>query len=135
MTSSPSHISSLGVNEIFVFGSNRAGYHGKGAALQALRCFGAVKRQGEGLMGRSYGIPTKDENLRTLSLSEISVHVAKFLDCARSRPEMKFLVTKIGCGLAGYAPCNVAPLFFRHGPIPENVLLPESFLEIPRKPM
>jgi hypothetical protein len=96
---------------IFVFGSNLAGIHGAGAAKVALRLFGAKYGIGEGLVGRSYAIPTKDEEIMTLPLEEISKSVTRFSDFARSNPEMKFWVTKIGCGLAGYNDEQIAPMF------------------------
>src|SRR5450631_2625214 len=96
---------------VFVFGSNLAGRHGKGAALHARQHFGAVYCQGEGLRGRSYAIPTKDAAIRTLSLDAIAAHVERFVAFARSHPQMRFQVTAIGCGLAGYVPAQIAPLF------------------------
>jgi hypothetical protein len=125
----PDRITSLADNEVFVFGSNLAGRHGKGAALLALRKFGAKPGQGTGSMGQSYGIATKDERLRVLPLEKIASQIAEFLRFARERPETKFLVTQVGCGLAGYSPAEIAPLFFAHR-VPENVALPASFLEL-----
>jgi hypothetical protein len=96
---------------IFVFGSNLAGRHGKGAALFAKRYHGAVYGQGAGLQGNSYGIPTKDSNLKTLHLFVIDHHVRDFIEFAEANPDMTFQVTKIGCGLAGYKEADIAPLF------------------------
>jgi hypothetical protein len=124
----PEHITKLAPNEVFVFGSNRGGNHGKGAALLAARKFGAIRGQGNGLMGQSYGISTKDQKLRVLSLHEIGVQVAAFLRVAIARPEFHFLVTQIGCGLAGYSPKQIAPLFGPAAAIPSNVSLPASFI-------
>jgi len=121
-------ITELAPNEVFVFGSNYAGRHGKGAALTAQRKFGARNGQGTGLMGQSYGIATKDRNLRVLSLDTIQQQIRKFLEFASLHSELKFLVTPIGCGLAGYKPKDIAPLFFFYR-IPLNVILPESFLK------
>jgi len=112
---------------IFVFGSNLAGRHGKGAALEARKKWGAVYGQGVGLQGQSYAIPTKDERLRTLSLGEIEDHVYWFLVYAREHPELSFQLTPIGCGLAGYQPSEIAPLF--RG-APNNVTLPREFEEV-----
>jgi hypothetical protein len=120
-------IRELKSNEVFVFGSNYAGRHGRGAALTAYRKFGARMGQGMGRMGRSYGIATKDEGLRVLSLEKIGVQVARFLRYAMSRPEERFLVTEIGCGLAGYSARQIGPLFTQHE-VPRNVVLPESFV-------
>src|SRR4051812_21079463 len=89
-------------NTVFVFGSNRAGVHGGGAAKTAKESFGAKWGEGEGLFGRSYGIPTKDDHIDSLELQEVSQHVYRFLTFARSHPELRFAVTRIGCGLAGF---------------------------------
>lgn len=114
------------MSEIFVFGSNLAGRHGKGAALEARQKWGAIYGQGEGLQGRSYAIPTKDANLRTLPLDTIAQAVVRFLEFALSRPDLRFTVTPIGCGLAGYKPADIAWMF--DAPCPHNVDLPEAFL-------
>lgn len=102
---------------IFVFGSNLAGRHGKGAALFARQNHGAIYGQGIGLQGSSYAIPTKDERLRTLPLEIVEKYVADFKAFAESHPELRFQVTAIGCGLAGYSPEQIAPLF---GGCPSN---------------
>jgi hypothetical protein len=109
------------MNVIFVFGSNLAGHHGGGAAREALEKWGAVYGQGEGLQGSSFAIPTKDENLRTLSLTEIELGVSRFIRFARSRPDLSFPVTAIGCGLAGLDPKDILPMFGKE--LPENVFL------------
>lgn len=96
---------------IFVFGSNLAGRHGKGAALYARQMFGAVYGQGSGAQGHSYAVPTKDQNLSTLPVSFIKTYVDGFLFYARAHRELRFHVTRIGCGLAGYADYQIAPLF------------------------
>lgn len=119
------YITSLASNEVFVFGSNYAGRHGKGAALQAMK-FGAIKGQGVGLMGQSYGIATKDRSLRVLPIGLIKKQVGDFLEFARQHDKLQFLVTPIGCGLAGYKPKQIAPLFYAHE-IPANVKLPKVF--------
>lgn len=110
--------------QIFVFGSNRAGRHGKGAALHAIQHHGAKYWQGEGLQGQSYAIPTKDENIRTLPLPCIAIEVEKFKKFAAGHPELTFNVTAIGCGLAGYIPEQIAPMFSGST---SNVLLPDEF--------
>ncbi len=112
---------------IFVFGSNRSGRHGRGAALFARQRRGAVYGQGEGLQGGSYAIPTKDERIQTLPLGEIEAHVRRFLAYAADHPTMEFEVTPIGCGLAGYTPPEIAPMF--RG-APANCVLPREFLEV-----
>jgi len=96
---------------IFVFGSNLAGRHGKGAALYALRNHGAILWQGEGMQGNSYAIPTKDRQLVPLPLPEIATHVQRFLDFAKEHPELQFHVTRVGCGLVGYTDEQIAPMF------------------------
>lgn len=111
-------------NRIFVFGSNLAGRHGKGAALFARQNRGAIYGQGKGLQGQSYAIPTKDKNISTLPLTEISIYVSEFVIFAQSRPDLEFEVTKIGCGLAGYSEAQIAPLFIN---VPKNVFLPEGW--------
>lgn len=112
---------------IFVFGSNVAGRHGKGAALYARQHHGAIYGQGVGLQGNSYAIPTKDAHLKTLPLSEIEFYVKDFIETAINNPELTFEVTEIGCGLAGYMPKDIAP-FFKGSP--SNVILPQEFEEI-----
>ncbi|QWY83078.1 hypothetical protein [Rhizobium phage RHph_X66] len=97
--------------DIFVFGSNLAGRHGAGAALHALKNHGAVLFQGEGLQGRSYGIPTKDHQIRTLHLDNIRKHVEEFKEFARLHDDLTFYVTPIGCGLAGYKREQIRPMF------------------------
>lgn len=99
---------------IFVFGSNLAGRHGKGAALYAKKYHGAIYGQGYGLQGNSFAIPTKDGNIKTLPLFHINHYVNMFLDFAKNNPELEFEVTNIGCGLAGYKPKDIAPMFRNH---------------------
>lgn len=110
---------------IFVFGSNLAGRHGRGAALHASKFHGAIYGQGIGRQGQSYAIPTKDGRLNPLPLDVIARHVADFLTYARNNPELRFYLTPIGCGLAGYEPRQIAPLF--RG-APENVEIPAEFM-------
>ena len=113
--------------EIMVFGSNLAGRHGAGAALYARKHHGAIYGQGIGLQGNSYGIPTKDENIRTLSLVHIQEHVTQFIEFAKAHPEMTFNVTRVGCGLAGYIDTDIAPMFKG---APSNCVLPDGWREI-----
>lgn len=117
-------ILSLPDNSIFVFGSNLAGRHGKSAARDARIYFGAQPGIGRGRTGQCYAIPTKDRNLRTLSLTGIAANVREFLRYAMANPQLTFYVTPIGCGLAGYAPEQIAPMF---ADSPENVRLPSVF--------
>lgn len=97
--------------DVFVFGSNLAGRHGKGSALWALKFHGAVYGQAEGRQGKSYAIPTKNVNLRPLSLTDIGAGVEKFIDYAAEHSQERFFVVRIGCGLAGYADAEIAPMF------------------------
>lgn len=119
--------------QIFVFGSNLGGRHGKGAAKEALDYHGAIYGRGEGPQGNSYAIPTKgykvNGRLPILPLNTIGYHVQKFLEYARRHPELTFNVTAIGCGLAAYLPEDIAP-FFRGAPA--NCRLPERFVAVLR---
>lgn len=110
--------------KVFVFGSNLAGRHGKGAALFAKMYRGAIYGQGEGRQGNSYGIPTKDKYIQTLPLEEVKKGVDRFLEYARSNPDVSFEVTKIGCGLAGFQEKEIAPMF---AGAPVNCYLPEGW--------
>lgn len=112
---------------VFVFGSNLAGRHGKGAALWARQHRGAIYGQGVGRQGNAYAIPTKDDRLRVLPLDAIQAYVRKFLDYAHQRPSTVFELTPIGCGLAGYRPEQIAPMF---SDAPSNVQLPDAFSSV-----
>src|SRR5690554_5741696 len=120
----PDYISDLKENEIFVFGSNLEGEHGGGAARTAREKFGAIWGQGTGLQGQSYGIPTMHGGVE-----EIQPFVEEFIDFAAEHPEFTFLVTRVGCGIAGFHDTEMAPLFARAGEV-ENIYLPESFWNI-----
>lgn len=119
----PEPITHLDEGEIFVFGSNIQGMHGGGAAWYANRNFGAEWGVGEGLTGRSYALPTMEGEA---SLRHAIEH---FTACARQHPELTFLVTAVGCGIAGYTPQFVAPLF-REAATLENVYLPKVFQDL-----
>jgi len=121
-------ITELKENEVFVYGSNRKGVHGSGAAKYARDKFGAVYGIGEGISGKSYGIPTKENPYKTLSLTDIAEHVNKFIEFASNNPKLRFLVTEIGCGLAGYAVKDIAPLFKSALKV-KNIVLPTRFLK------
>jgi hypothetical protein len=112
------------VGEIFVFGSNLRGEHGKGAALHAREFYGAEYGIGEGPTGNAYAIPTKDERLRTRTLAGISHSVAAFLAYAAAHPELTFKITAIGTGLAGYSHEQIAPML---KDAPSNCVLPEEW--------
>lgn len=129
MKFTPENITSLEPHQIFVFGSNFAGIHGAGAAALAHKKFGAVWKKGVGLYGQSYALPTKDHQIVTLSLSDIEYQIDLFLGTTHLFPQLEFLVTKIGCGLAGYSVEDIAALF-KGKEISSNVILPESFSKI-----
>lgn len=118
------------MTKIFVFGSNLAGRHGKGAALFARNHRGAVYGQGVGRQGNSYAIPTKGYKLEVLPLSTISEYVSWFIAYAKDNPLLEFEVTPIGCGLAGYKPEQIAPTFKG---APDNCFLPEGWRAIMEK--
>ena len=117
----PDFITELKKNEIFVFGSNLQGMHGGGAARLAYDKFGAIWGQGVGLQGQSYGIPTMHGGVNA-----IKPYVDEFIEFAKSHPELTFLVTRIGCGIAGFRDEEIAPLFKECIEI-DNVILPRSF--------
>lgn len=123
---SSNRIIHLAPNEIFVFGSNLQGMHGGGAARMAYEHFGATWGKGIGLYGQSYAIPTMQGGVET-----IKPYVDDFIEFAKRHGELDFLVTEIGCGIAGFTPKEIAPLFFRV--IDEdirNIFLPESFYSV-----
>ena len=119
----PDFITELKENEIFVFGSNLEGMHGGGAARLAYNKFGAIWGQGVGLQGQSYGIPTMHGGVE-----DIKPYVDEFIEFAKSHPELTFLVTRIGCGIAGFRDEEIAPLFKECIEI-DNVILPRSFVQ------
>jgi hypothetical protein len=121
----PEIITTLQPNDIFVFGSNLAGMHGGGAARTALR-WGAIMGQGIGLQGSTYAIPTMFG-----TIDEIKPYVIDFIGFAKSHPDCRFLVTRIGCGIAGFSPLEIAGLFksvIQDDVI--NIFLPEDFVTI-----
>lgn len=105
--------------DVFVFGSNLAGRHGKGAALTAVKKYGAVYGKGVGPQGRSYAIPTKDRNLKVLPLRVIRVYLHQFSQYASEHPEDTFYLTPVGTGLAGY---TIAQLESILPWLPDNVV-------------
>ena len=117
------HIVHLEDNEIFVFGSNAGGHHGGGAAAYAMRKFGAVWGQGEGPQGQSYAIPTME------GIADMEEAIKRFTSFAAEHSELRFLVTRIGCGIAGYSASQIAPLFKDCIPL-ENVALPSDFWDV-----
>ncbi|MBO7490178.1 MAG: hypothetical protein J6T88_07880 [Bacteroidales bacterium] len=115
-------IAQLNDNEIFVFGSNVQGMHGGGAAWYAHKNFGAEWGVGEGLTGRTYALPTMEGK------ASLAHAVKNFISCARQHTELTFLVTAVGCGIAGYSPSEVAPLF-KEAEALNNVFLPQVFID------
>lgn len=121
---SAGRIEQLAENEIFVFGSNLAGMHGGGAARLARIRWGAVMGQCVGLQGRTYAIPTMQGGPET-----IKPYVDEFIAFAKAHPGLRFLVTEIGCGIAGFTPSQIAPLFAGAADVP-NILLPARFWDV-----
>lgn len=116
---------------IFVFGSNLAGVHGAGAAAFAWKYHDAILGCGVGPQGNSYGIPTKDWEIKTLPLDKIKPHIIRFMNYAYDHPELEFKVTRIGCGLAGYTNAQIAPMFES---APDNCLFDKEWKEfLPNK--
>ena len=120
----PAKIRSLKRDEVFVFGSNILGAHNGGAAQAAVDRFGAVPGQAEGLQGRSYAIPT-------VGVDETYIYgaVRRFVDFARTHPDMTFLVTPVGCGSAGFSPREIAPMFQAAVAV-DNIHLPHAFWQL-----
>jgi hypothetical protein len=114
--------------EIFVFGSNKGGIHGAGAAKYAAERYNAQYGVGEGPTGNAYAIPTKDENLASLPLYEIEISIEDFLSYAHRHPDMLFLFTPVGCGLAGKSKKDVWAILKKLN-VPTNVVLTSSWLE------
>lgn len=119
----PDRISSLEKGQIFVFGSNAAGMHGGGAAYTAMQRFGAILGQGDGLQGQSYAISTME------GIDAMRENIDRFIAFARQHPELTFLVTRIGCGIAGYKVSDVAPLFAPALDV-RNICLPLDFWQV-----
>ncbi|MBD5269829.1 MAG: hypothetical protein HDS43_04355 [Bacteroides sp.] len=124
MKYTPENITSLGEDEVFVFGSNLAGNHAGGAARVARKRFGAIMGQGVGMQGQSYAIPTMQGGVET-----IRPYVDDFIELAREWDQTTFYVTRIGCGIAGFTDEEIAPLFAEALSL-YNVRLPESFVKI-----
>lgn len=126
----PNHIKELKENEIFVFGSNRQGRHGKGAALTARNKFGAIYGQSQGLQGQSYAIITKElrKEYQPVSLQEVKEGVDTFIQFAKENKHLTFYVVELGCNLAYFTVEQIAPLFKPTMRL-KNVYLPERFLE------
>ena len=117
-------ITHLEPNEIFVFGSNQCGAHAGGAARLAKEKFGAQEGVGEGLTGQCYAFPTLTAGFEKVSRSSLEASRDRFFAAARQNPDKTFLLTKVGCGIAGFAEDEIRPLFKN---APENVTLPEDW--------
>lgn len=133
-THSCTRLESLPKDFIFVFGSNESGYHGAGAAKDAVTYFGAVYKQGVGHQGQSYALPTKGKMtngyLATLSLDKIDSYIKQLFE--ELNPELTYVITEVGCGRAGYKVKDIAPLFYKHWinfGSPNNLIFPKSFKE------
>lgn len=123
----PPNILKLKRNEIFVFGSNESGVHGAGAANIAYKKWNAIWGQAEGIQGTTYAIPTKNKAIKTLSIEEIKIYVDRFIFFAKiTNPNLIFLVTEIGCGLAGLNVKDIGPLF-KDAIEVNNIHLPHRF--------
>jgi len=129
----PDLITTLEPNQIFVFGSNTEGRHGAGAAKQAMK-FGAIYGQAQGRQNRTYAIPTKDlsKGARSLPLPRVRASVDEFIQYALTWDDWEYLVTPIGCGLAGYKPEEIAIVFWKRfgrdlGSLPSNIVLSKVF--------
>ncbi len=118
METTPELVSELRPDDVFVFGSNAGGLHGGGAARIAHERFGAVWGEGRGHHGQTYAIDTMS------GLETLAREAGDFVAYAAAHPELRFLLTPVGCGIAGYTPEQVAPLF---AGIPANVTVPASF--------
>lgn len=143
----PSYIEDLHPNEVFVFGSNSAGNHYGGAANLAFHRFGAVWGVGEGLRGNSYALPTLNAKMKPISVQALSVHFKFLFREIDANPQMIFLLTKVGCGIAGFSIKSVANAFWSAvktfyegrwtdcvGSLPENLVIPEEFYDYMPKP-
>jgi len=125
MRYTPESIEKLEENEVFVFGSNMAGSHGGGAARYAKDHFGAEDGVGEGITGQCYAFPTLNTDYSKREIHELIYSKAKLYHVALEHPEKTFLVTKVGCGIAGFSLEAMQEVF--KVPKPENVVLPKEF--------
>jgi hypothetical protein len=126
MRITPKKIRTLNENQVYCFGSNESGIHGKGSAKIAAERFGAKAGVGFGLEGQSFAIPTKDKKIKTLAIVQIKYFIDQFIIFAKRKQNLVFYVLEIGCMNAGYQPKDIAPLF-KDAIDVENIFLPESF--------
>ena len=122
----PENIDILESNEVIIFGSNLGGQHLGGAAKQAYECFGAVSGVGEGLRGQSYAFPTLDKEFRKLTITPLTIGVNRLIRSARENPDKVFLLTRVGCGIAGYNESFMIKLFDR-ADMPKNIIKPKEW--------
>lgn len=120
----PDRIEKLGDKEIFVFGSNLAGRHAGGAAFDAATLFGAQEGVGEGLTGRCYAFPTLWHDFRKMEYSDLASVASAFYRCVKAHPELTFLLTRVGCGIAGYDEEKMKTLFVSS---PDNLIKPRGW--------
>ena len=118
------HLHTAKDERVFVFGSNQRGIHGAGAAYYAASKLGARQGIGEGLTGRAYALPTCIRPAMPMTLSDVGAAIGRFIEFARSTPETRYFVSEVGCGLAGFEPCDIAPFF---ADAPENCDLPPGW--------
>ena len=123
----PDYIDTLPPKQIFVFGSNALGYHTGGASGTARKKFGAVWGQAEGLQGQCYAIPV-DYGKNVRKDNEVKAAVDRFIVFAKEHTDLFFLVTRVGCGIAGYHDEEIAQFFIDALEL-KNVSLPKSFVE------
>lgn len=125
----PERITRLKSNEVFVFGSSMDGYRVAGAGYDARKLFGAQYGVGVGMTGQCYCLPTKGFHRLPYVIESIRRHVQRFILFAKAHPEQTFLVTRVGCGIVGYTPQDIAPLFKRAKNV-SNIHLPAAFWHI-----
>ncbi len=117
-------IKGLKDNQVFIFGSNLAGRHAGGAARQAHEDFRAEWGVGEGLTGKCYAFPTLDENHQKRSDEDLKESVKKLWLTVVANHDKEFLLTKVGCGIAGYSENYMRDLFKG---FPKNLIKPENW--------
>lgn len=127
-------IKSLKSNEIFCFGSNTEGRHGKGSALLARIKFGAIYGQSEGLQGQSYAIITKDLKKKihpSRTIEQIIEQIKKLYEFANNNKHLNFLIAYSGDGvnLNAYTPEEMANMF-RSQSIPSNIVFEKEFSKL-----
>ena len=115
---------------VFVFGSNLAGRHGAGAAKFALHNHGAVYGKGVGLQGESYGIPTKDAKIQSMTLNEIAPYIKEFVDHCIDNSQNVYMLTPIGTGLAGHSKSDILSLIQKCSPLPSNIVFTKEWFNL-----